>query len=73
MTIRSANLAGIARNLPERLGKDPRLTARLALGLLLVANLVAAAAVFRPWGGRRRNYSSSSRNCAATSSSARWR
>lgn len=51
MTIRSANLAGIARNLPERLGKDPRLTARLALGLLLVANLVAAAAVFRPWGG----------------------
>ena len=51
MTIRSANLAGIARNLPERLGKDPRLTARIALGLLLVANLVAAAAVFRPWGG----------------------
>ena len=51
MTIRSANLAGIARTLPERLGKDPRLTARVVLGLLLVANLVAAAAVFRPWGG----------------------
>jgi len=51
MTIRSANLAGIARSVPERLGKDPRLTVRIALGLLLVANLVAAAAVFRPWGG----------------------
>lgn len=51
MTIGSAKLAGIARSLPERLGKDPRLTARVALGLLLVANLVAAAAVFRPWGG----------------------
>jgi len=51
MTIKSANLAGIARNLPERLGKDPRLTARVVLGLLLIANLVAAAAVFRPWGG----------------------
>ncbi len=34
-----------------RLGKDPRLTARLVLGILLVANLVAAAAVIRPWGG----------------------
>ncbi|MCC7175485.1 MAG: type 4a pilus biogenesis protein PilO [Bryobacterales bacterium] len=34
-----------------RLSKDPRLTARTALALLLAANLVAAAAVFRPWGG----------------------
>jgi Tfp pilus assembly protein PilO len=51
MTIRGANLADAARRLPERLGKDPRLTVRIALGLLLVANLVAAAAVFRPWGG----------------------
>jgi Tfp pilus assembly protein PilO len=51
MTIGSARLASIARRLPERLGKDPRLTARVALGLLLVANLAAAAAVFRPWGG----------------------
>ena len=51
MTIGSAKLASIARSLPERLGKDPRLTARVVLGLLLVANLVAAAAVFRPWGG----------------------
>jgi len=32
-------------------GKDPRLTARLVLGFLLAANLVAAAALFRPWGG----------------------
>jgi Tfp pilus assembly protein PilO len=51
MTIRGANLADAARRLPERLGKDPRLTARVVLGLLLIANLVAAAAVFRPWGG----------------------
>jgi Tfp pilus assembly protein PilO len=35
----------------RRAGKDPRLAARVALGLLLLANLVAAAALFRPWGG----------------------
>jgi Tfp pilus assembly protein PilO len=51
MTVGSAKLVGFARGLPERLGKDPRLTVRIALGLLLAANLVAAAAVFRPWGG----------------------
>lgn len=34
-----------------RLGKDPRLTARVALGALLVANLAAAAVVLHPWGG----------------------
>jgi type IV pilus assembly protein PilO len=44
-------LSGYARGLSGRLVKDPRLTARLVLGLLLAANLVAAAAVFRPWGG----------------------
>ncbi len=37
--------------LAERLLKNPRLAVRLVLGVLLVANLVAAAAVFRPWGG----------------------
>jgi Tfp pilus assembly protein PilO len=51
MTVGSAKLVNFARSLPERLGKDPRLTVRIALGLLLAANLVAAAAVFRPWGG----------------------
>jgi Tfp pilus assembly protein PilO len=45
------NLRASFSGLPERLGKDPRLTARVALGLLLAANLVAAAAVFKPWGG----------------------
>jgi Tfp pilus assembly protein PilO len=31
--------------------KDPRALARLALGILVVANLVAAVMVFKPWGG----------------------
>ena len=44
-------LADYPRRFRERLGKDPRLAARLFLGLLLAANLVAAAALFRPWGG----------------------
>jgi Tfp pilus assembly protein PilO len=37
--------------LGEKLSKDPRFTARLVLALLVVANLMAAAAVFQPWGG----------------------
>lgn len=37
--------------LPERFGKDPRVFVRVALGVLLLANLVAAFFVFRPWGG----------------------
>ncbi len=45
------NLASTARNFRERLGKDARLTARVVLGVLVAANLVAAAALFRPWGG----------------------
>ncbi|HSW50834.1 MAG TPA: type 4a pilus biogenesis protein PilO [Bryobacteraceae bacterium] len=44
-------LAGFLRRFRERLGKDPRLTARLVLGVLLAANLAAAAALLRPWGG----------------------
>jgi Tfp pilus assembly protein PilO len=44
-------LADYPRRFRQRVGKDPRLTARLILGLLLVANLVAAAALFRPFGG----------------------
>jgi len=31
--------------------KDPRVAVRVVLGVLVVANLVAALIVFRPWGG----------------------
>ena len=31
--------------------KDPRVLVRAALGLLVVANIVAALLVFKPWGG----------------------
>jgi len=48
---RRSDLRGAIARFAARLGKDPRLAVRAALGLLLVANLVAAAAVFRPWGG----------------------
>ncbi len=41
----------VLRRLQARLGKDPRLTARIVLGLLVAANLLAAGAVLRPWGG----------------------
>ena len=51
MRIGKTDLVGLARDLWERLGKDPRLTARVVLGLLLAANLVAALALFKPWGG----------------------
>ena len=33
-----------------RLAKDPRVVMRVILGILLVANLVAALVLFRPWG-----------------------
>ncbi|MFB3778673.1 MAG: type 4a pilus biogenesis protein PilO [Bryobacteraceae bacterium] len=51
MSPSAPGLAGFLRRLRERLGKDPRLTARLLLGVLVAANLVAAAALLRPWGG----------------------
>ena len=39
-------------DLPGKLKlKDPRVAVRLVLGVLVVANLVAALIVFRPWGG----------------------
>jgi len=38
-------------SLTERLQKNTRLIVRLVLGGLLLANLVVATAVFRPWGG----------------------
>jgi type IV pilus assembly protein PilO len=41
----------LAPHFGERMAKDPRVTVRVVLGFLLVANLVAAAAVFKPWGG----------------------
>ena len=31
--------------------KDPRVTVRFILGVLVIANLVAALIAFRPWGG----------------------
>jgi hypothetical protein len=34
-----------------QLGRDPKSVARIALGILLAANLIAAFFVFRPWGG----------------------
>lgn len=37
--------------IPAGLGKDPRFVARAVLGLLLIANLIAAYLVFRPFGG----------------------
>ena len=51
MAVMIPDLGALARNLRERFGKDPRWTARAVLGLLLLLNLVAAAAVYRPWGG----------------------
>ncbi|MEJ7605068.1 MAG: type 4a pilus biogenesis protein PilO [Bryobacteraceae bacterium] len=39
--------AGLSSNL----SKDPRLVARVVLGVLLLANLLAAYAVFQPFGG----------------------
>jgi Tfp pilus assembly protein PilO len=51
MNMANNKLAGLARGQLARVGKDPRLTSRLVLGLLLVANLTAAAALLRPWGG----------------------
>ncbi len=51
MAVTNPNLGVLAREMRERLGKDPRWTARAVLGLLLLLNLAAAAAVFKPWGG----------------------
>jgi Tfp pilus assembly protein PilO len=51
MAVMNPDLGAMARNLRERFGKDPRWTARAVLGLLLLLNLAAAAAVFKPWGG----------------------
>jgi Tfp pilus assembly protein PilO len=51
MAVMNPNLGVLAREVRERFGKDPRWTARAVLGLLLVLNLAAAAAVFKPWGG----------------------
>ena len=37
-------------NVPLNL-KEPRVLVRAALGVLLLANIVAALLVFKPWGG----------------------
>jgi Tfp pilus assembly protein PilO len=47
----TTDAAALARGYLGRISRDVRLTARVGLGLLLLLNLVAAAAVFRPWGG----------------------
>lgn len=51
MAIATSKLTGSPRRIWGRIARDPRLAARIVLGVLLAANLVAAAAVFRPWGG----------------------
>ena len=51
---RSFDLRTIQSRLPKAwpgFRKDPRAAGRLGLGLLLLANLVAAAMVLKPWGG----------------------
>jgi len=51
MTAARVEFASRLQRLRERLAKDPRLTTRVVLGLLVASNLVAAAAFLRPWGG----------------------
>ena len=51
MTNLKTDMANLPRRLWGRLSKDPRWSVRIVLGVLLLVNLVAAAAVFRPWGG----------------------
>ncbi len=50
----SFNLTAVRRRLPALqgdFGRDPRFVVRLVLGLLLLANIVAALVLFKPWGG----------------------
>lgn len=44
----TAKLGALTAKLPLR-ARDPRLTARIIVGVLLVANIVAAVFAFRPW------------------------
>ena len=44
--------------LPQNFRKDPRVLARFILGLLLLANLIAAFAIFRPLGGSAEEWTS---------------
>lgn len=48
---RSFNLHAVAGGLKGRNWKDPRMLMRLALGVLLLCNLLAAFFAFRPLGG----------------------
>ena len=45
------NLKLAVGRIAERFGKDPRVTVRVVLGVLLAANLITALVVFKPWGG----------------------
>src|SRR5512140_3173526 len=48
----SFNLENLRKGLPGGAWKnEPRIVARVALGVLLAANLVTALIVFKPWAG----------------------
>ncbi len=51
MTQADKNNGGPSHGLWERMAKEPRLTARIALGALLLVNVAAATIVVHPWGG----------------------
>src|SRR6266542_2744165 len=55
-----------ARFGPDRMQmKDPRMVARAVLGVLLLANLVAAVLAFQPWGGSAEDLARQSRQLRA--------
>ena len=49
--LKNFRLPKLPANLPVNLVREPRIVARIILGALLAANLIAAFAVFRPLGG----------------------
>lgn len=51
---RNFNIGALRTKLPRlkpRLGRYPNVVVRVVLGVLLAANLIAAAIVIKPWGG----------------------
>src|SRR5512145_2487499 len=52
MASKSEMLATFRKTLADaRSRKDPRIVARTVLGVLLLANVIAALVLFKPWGG----------------------
>jgi Tfp pilus assembly protein PilO len=51
MMTKGFNVRDYTARLAERFGKDPRVVIRIVLGLLLLANLLVASVLFRPWWG----------------------